>query len=353
MTDRKLTDLFGPEGATLSFKEPDKFEDIARNPESYRMLVAATRAVCRDWLKFLEGGTLDAIHPDVTVACARWNFIRCKYFKADYPRYMSYAFTPEQLATPGGNHGSFLDMLQDATTEQDDNKLYGITWLMAGKPSLIGLMAAQMPIADSRACLDFPVPTAAKFYDEYCPKGGAVLDPCHGWGGRYTGFLVAEKPRFYVGVDPSPVAHAGLEAIHEHLAPLAEPDKEAAFIFSPFEKAELDDFEFDVAFTSPPYNVEKYAGDQQTHVLYPEFPDFVRCFYRPMFEKVNHHLKLGGIFGLQVGSQQFPLRTTGMEIAQDIGLRMLTTEAHFVKRNPLHKTSDETGEVLMVFKKEA
>lgn len=302
-------------------------------------------------LTFFQSGKQ---HPDFTPAVARYHFLRAKYEGVDYPRWCSCIFTPQQLTTAFGNSGNFLDVLKKAATPDGHGANEGLLTLLHGDVSIRRVVATMgMPIGGARSPLDFPATTAAKLIDEYCPKGGRVLDPCHGWGGRYVGFLLARKPREYVGVDPSPISHRGLNDIQRTLAPMAEPDKRAAFINAAFEDANLAG-EFDFAITSPPYfNIGRYEGEHQSWRRYPDFDSWCRGFYSVLIRKTFSLLSPGASFCLIVGSQEYRLRDLGTEMAAAAGFDLIDSNAHIVKRNELRKTSEEHGETLLVLRKPA
>ena len=123
----------------------------------------------------------------------------------------------------------------------------------------------------------------------------------------------------YVGVDPSREAHDGLLREFDAFGQYCE-GMEAEFILSPFEDVDLGNRQFDMALTSPPYfDVEQYHGEGQAHERYSNYDKWVECFYWPMIHKVYQHLKPGGVFCLQVGSQSYPLLKDGMRLAKQAG----------------------------------
>ena len=169
--------------------------------------------------------------------------------------------------------------------------------------------------------MDFPANTAAELIREFAPSGGAVLDPCHGWGGRFTGACIADVG-LYVGCDPSDEAHAGLERMADAFLQYC-PDTKSQFILSPFEDADLSGQMFDFALTSPPYfDVEQYHGENQSHVRFPNYDLWRDCFYRTLIEKTYQHLKDGAVFALNVGGKSYPLIRDGQEIARSVGFHI-------------------------------
>lgn len=158
----------------------------------------------------------------------------------------------------------------------------------------------------------------------------------------------------YVGVDPSHEAHAGLVREYEAFAQYCE-DTQAELLLSPFEDVDLEGRVFDMALTSPPYfDVEQYHGEGQAHERYGNFELWVNGFYRPMIEKVYQHLKPGGVFCLQVGSQSYPLLKVGVSIAKEIGFAVEDIRPLGGGTNSsLHNNTDEDeeNEKIIILKK--
>lgn len=285
-----------------------------------------------------------------TKGLAQAKFIRAKYYREHYPQWMSLYFCPQRLWTSANDRSPFEQMELIAEGKTDS----GIAGLrtMTGDHLLL-LLKGSYPFGGARMPMDFPAPVARSLIEEFGGKGCRVLDPCHGWGGRLCGALLADVS-LYVGVDPSPEAHAGLEKAAEAFLPFCE-DTEVELIQSPFETADLEGREFDMAITSPPYfDVEQYHGEQQAHLQYPQYDKWVKGFYRPLIERTYNALKRGGVFILQVGSQTYPLLKDGIAIAESIGffvedIRPLgggTSSA-------LHKNTDEDedNEKIIVLRK--
>jgi ParB-like chromosome segregation protein Spo0J/SAM-dependent methyltransferase len=305
--------------------------------------------VLGDWCEHIrraaEGGFLS---PKITPGCAAWHFIRAKYLGASYPGVASLAFCPERFWTGGCHKKSAVDVVLAARTHAPSMR--GIRFATDETPSFERVLAYGLPMAGGRIPLDFPAHLARDLIDEFSPPSARVLDPCHGWGGRYVGFLLSEKARVYVGVDPSPHAHAGLIRTRDTLAPFAEDDKAAEFIEQPFEDVELTG-EFDFALTSPPYfKVEQYAGEETSTRRYRRFDAWVKGFYLPLLEKTARHLKPGGVFALQVGSQSYPLAETATKNAAACGLT-LVEKRNAGMNNSLQQTPEETAEAILILRR--
>ena len=285
-----------------------------------------------------------------TKGLAQAKFIRAKYYGEHYPQWMSLYFCPQRFWT-SANKCSVFEKMEQVASGETDAGLAGMR--TASGDDLLLLLKGSYPYAGARMPMDFPAPRARALIEEFGGKGCRVLDPCHGWGGRLCGALLADVS-LYVGVDPSPEAHAGLERAAEAFLPYCE-DTEVELIQSPFETADLEGREFDMAITSPPYfDVEQYHGEQQAHLQYPQYDKWVKGFYRPLIERTYNALKRGGVFILQVGSQTYPLLKDGIAIAESIGffvedIRPLgggTSSA-------LHKNTDddEDNEKIIVLRK--
>ena len=286
-----------------------------------------------------------------TKGLAQAKFIRAKYYGEHYPQWMSLYFCPQRFWT-SANKCSVFEKMEQVASGETDAGLAGMR-TASGDDLLLLLLKGSYPYAEARMPMDFPAPRARALIEEFGGKGCRVLDPCHGWGGRLCGALLADVS-LYVGVDPSPEAHAGLERAAEAFLPYCE-DTEVELIQSPFETADLEGREFDMAITSPPYfDVEQYHGEQQAHLQYPQYDKWVKGFYRPLIERTYNALKRGGVFILQVGSQTYPLLKDGIAIAESIGffvedIRPLgggTSSA-------LHKNTDddEDNEKIIVLRK--
>ncbi len=64
---------------------------------------------------------------------------------------------------------------------------------------------------------------AAALYDRYLPpEGGAVYDPCAGWGGRLLGSLACRKVKKYTATEPARLTFDGLCAMRDELLPMVK-----------------------------------------------------------------------------------------------------------------------------------
>lgn len=134
-------------------------------------------------------------------------------------------------------------------------------------------------------------PAVAKcIYDNYCIKGGSVLDFSSGWGDRLAGFH-ASHCSSYVGIDPNTNLIKGYDEQNK----LYKTGKFVNMIPAPAEKVVLHD-EFDLVFTSPPYfQIERYTKDpNQSYKKYKKLDGWLKGFLFPSLTHSWQQLKVGG-----------------------------------------------------------
>lgn len=284
----------------------------------------------------------------LTKGFAQAKFLRAKYYGEHYPQWVSLYFCPQRFMTARD------ESLYNAMKAVVNGKSPKGFRTSVSDSILFGILKNSYPVAlGAKLPTDFPANTAANLIREFAPANAAILDPCHGWGGRFVGALIADAS-LYVGCDPSEEAHAGLERTAEAFLHYC-PDTKAEFLLSTFEDADLGWRLFDFAITSPPYfDVEQYHGENQSHLRYPKYDLWRDGFYRDMIEKTYNSLKNGCVFVLQVGSQRYPLLKDGIKIAENIGfvvedirpLRGMTA-------TPLHGNTDddEENEKIVILRK--
>lgn len=118
-------------------------------------------------------------------------------------------------------------------------------------------------------------PTVARFiYQEFCPAGGKVWDPCAGYGGRLLGALAAGVQ--YVGTDVDEETIRGNEQLASLLGMAAE------LHCCPAE--EFTSSAVDLVFTSPPYfDQERYSeAASQSWQRYDTLDAWLEGFLRPV-----------------------------------------------------------------------
>ena len=288
----------------------------------------------------------------LTKGLAQAKFIRAKFYGEHYPQWMSLYFCPQRFWTSASKLSPFsrMDLIRNGKT---DAGIAGLRTLSGDHLLLLILLKGSYPFGGARMPIDFPANTAADLIREFAPADAAVLDPCHGWGGRFTGACIADVAH-YVGCDPSEEAHAGLERMAEAFLPYC-PETKADFLLSPFEDADLCGQMFDFALTSPPYfDVEQYHGENQSHVRFTKYDIWCDGFYRTLIEKTYHHLKDGAVFALNVGGKSYPLIRDGQDIARSVGFRVEDVRPLGCgTASALHNNSDtdEDNEKIIILRK--
>ena len=283
----------------------------------------------------------------LTLGMCKAKFIRAKYYGEKYAQNLSLYFCPSMIkvANPSGEGGgnaprSFYSQMEKIA--KGDTKT-GISGLRVSSGDGNVTKTTNYPwYGLGIPCSDFNANTCRDLLQEF--GGGRVLDPCHGWGGRLVGALLADV-QSYTGVDPSDEASAGVhkiaDAYHEY-----SPETKVTLLKMPFEDTELEAGAYDIAITSPPYfDVELYHGEQQSHVRYPKYDLWRDGFYRQLIAKVYDYLRDGGTFILQVGSQKYPLLEDGKKIAAEVGFRLLDVRPlGGMTSSALHGNTDEDEE---------
>lgn len=191
----------------------------------------------------------------ITPHTAKIDFIKFCHYNKEYFRYNSLAFHKQQFVTNGDRLSVYEGLKNVHSGKINAERLRFVigdkfSKIPNGTLSFIG---ARMP-------LDFPASLSKELINEFCIEGGAVLDPCSGWGGRLVGFL-ASCASTYEGVDASPLQVEGDLKIFETFKDCTKEEKSVKITCSPFEKYETGKERFDFALTSPPYfDTEEYIG---------------------------------------------------------------------------------------------
>jgi hypothetical protein len=167
---------------------------------------------------------------------------------------------------------------------------------------------------------------AAYIYDKYLPKGGVVIDPCMGWGGRLFGCL--DKNIKYYGYDLNPNSIKANKDLKKFLG-----HRIGETLFSCADSSVIDFPDGDLLFTSPPYdNCEHYHGINSAITQ-----------TKPILE--NIFKKFGGIVALNVPKRQEELC---ISIAKNHGFKLFEKlemkTASFMGR-------EKTYEPILIFKK--
>lgn len=142
-------------------------------------------------------------------------------------------------------------------------------------------------------------PTVAKWvYQNYCPPGGSVWDPCAGYGGRLMGAAAAGVR--YIGTDVEQETVDG----NLHLAEVLGVGDTCHAVLSPAEDFNPPDV--DLVFTSPPYfDVEQYStSEQQSYQRHKTYQEWVGGFLRPVIRTAHNALRLDGHLVLNVADKR-------------------------------------------------
>jgi len=339
-------DFLGIKGLEIDVADKDS-SPPALTPEAELLIKEAWVQWASEILKTIEIlGKEKIFCQSFTPGALKIYFLESLYKGKHFPRSATTARQFHRMFCSGdGDNGSIVDMLMKM--QSDIKYAYNLKFALQDKPSVEKLMSVSaVPMAGHKAPPDFPVELATKIMNEFA-TGGNILDPCHGWGGRFIGFLLSSA-NLYHGVDASDITSQGLKDIRNDLIGYVE-NKEAKFFCKPFEDFKPKSNFYDLAFTSPPYfDREIYQGGEQVNIRYKTYEEFVEGFYFKMFDNVFRGLKPGGHFVLQVGIQKYDLDEQAMKAAQKVGLKF--KEKRFTEmKGMLDGEEDEAKEIILVF----
>ena len=132
---------------------------------------------------------------------------------------------------------------------------------------------------------------------DWFPIPDTLLDPCAGWGGRLIGCAM-RGVREYVGIDTNIQLKESYEKMKEFLSTKSEI--KISMYFCDATTFDYSKIRYDMVMTSPPYmKKEIYTG-------MPEYIDFNREFYQPMFSKSWAGLSDGGLYILNIPNNVLP-----------------------------------------------
>lgn len=332
--------------------ESQRGDGVEAIPTVEKLLNEAMRNNARE---FLEQYNYDMkrgwLPRGVTEGFCQAQFLKAKYYGVSYKSVYNLYFQPKRFICPSGvkKNSNYIDVFQRIADGQDAC-LAGLRTI-THDGNITHLYATAYPLGVA-ASADFPPEIARQLYSEFCAKGRSkVLDPCHGWGGRLVGALLADVES-YTGVDPSNDANEGVIKIAKAFGKYGET--KINIIQKCFEDTDLEDETFDFALTSPPYfDVEKYEGENTSHKRYPKYDLWRDGFYKALISKTYKALKDGGIFCLQVGSQSYPLKEDGIAIAEQVGFQVVKVRPMGGSTNSGLKTKKDSdkGEVIIILKK--
>ena len=181
-------------------------------------------------------------------------------------------------------------------------------------------------------------PMVARYlYGIYCPPGGAVWDPCAGFGGRLLGALASDAT--YVATEVDPETLAGNQRLAEHFGAVGR----VSLHLCPAEEFNPPDVDF--VFTSPPYyHQERYQGGEQSWKKYGTVDEWGEGFLRPLLERARQAVDARdgkvalNIADVKTSDGVVPLESMALSRAQEVGLRLVATLkmplARLNKRDP-------------------
>jgi len=285
------------------------------------------------------------------------HFVRAQIYGDEIPRTATMAYTWHRFYVAGSEYP--FDGLFDAAVGEDaerrDKVRRGVRFVMGTEIAFPKLISSNLPILGYRIPNDFPISLAKQLINRYCPEGGRVLDPCHGWGGRMVGFMLSHALH-YTGIDPAPHSPC-LQEMFDDLSVFLYDDKKIKLINKPFEDVDsLQPSSFDFAFTSPPYfDTEKYDGEESSWRRYGTLSDWMDGFYLRMIEEVAIALKPGAYFALQV-TPKLKMVEEARRIGEGCGLKYVGTDNTVMRRyNSVtaknENSSTEPFEVIAVFQR--
>lgn len=327
---------------------PDEMQEQEKDEHVEELLNAAMVQYIAEYARMIDycmKADFGSFLPDGrSVGYAKLQYIKAKFYGGKYDGKNSYIFTPQQYFCRSRQGRSYYDVMQGIIA----GKKCGIAGFrtMTGDGNLNKSISNQYRIAGASAS-DFPPMKARDIFRAYY-NGGRVLDPCHGWGGRLVGAMLADVEE-YVGVDPSPDAHAGVSKIYEAFSVYQET--KVTLIQKPFEDCEWKDGEFDFALTCPPYfDVEKYSGEDTSTNRYPKFEQWCKYFYEPLIVNTMNALKEDGVFAIIVGSQLYQLADKAKEICTSHGYKIQRSEDKIFATN-MNGTDEEKIDSLFLISK--
>tara|TARA_R110000787_G_scaffold10063_3_gene34518 strand:- start:5330 stop:6274 length:945 start_codon:yes stop_codon:yes gene_type:complete len=171
----------------------------------------------------------------------------------------------------------------------------------------------------NKAITFFKPSTAKHLVQRFTEPGAVVFDPCAGWGGRILGTLSAG--RRYVGCDTNPKVKVYADTM---LSVLNIPEGQGTInTCSCLEW--IPDYQYDFAFTSPPYsNLEVY----EEMVEFVDDDDYFIGFLIPMINTCLNFVKDGcpvainvseKIYNTLVGKYEYPECVEKIDFLQQMG----------------------------------
>lgn len=199
-------------------------------------------------------------------------------------------------------------------------------------------------------------PSVAKWvYHNFCPRGGWILDPSAGWGGRALGAMALPELN-YVGVDPHEAALKGNREMEGDLEGLTSTRCTFSLGCAEDLMPTMESESFDCIFTSPPYfDVEKYDDSpDQSHQKFPEYDQWKRDFLGVIIGEAARLLKPGGWFLLNVSEVVRNKYLLGQDVRDMAKRYFALTHTYYYSINPRANFSEEhrtRSEPIFLFRK--
>lgn len=222
--------------------------------------------------------------------------------------------------------------------------------------------------AGSQTLANFRPGFAMYLYRRYGVKGGVVLDPCTGYGGRLVGWHCSRLGGHYIGVDPSTKTSKGNWAMAQELGfTTGEREKLVTLIVKPFEEVSkvllyiLNGEKVDFSFTSPPYfSKEKYSEEAtQSWVRYKTIEEWTEGFLFPLMKINADVLRPGAVCAINiadvnVNGKTIPLEDLTVEGGKRAGLPLEETlRFEMPHRTGTHAQKFTADEPVFIFRKPA
>ena len=187
-------------------------------------------------------------------------------------------------------------------------------------------------VGQIRSCLNFRPGIAMYIYKRFGKKGGVVLDPCTGYGGRLVGWIASQNHGKYIGVDPATITQQHNRKLADSLGVGAKVQLfTECFEDFNIKKQKLTNA-VNLVFTSPPYFFKEHYSEEKTqsYMRYPKFKLWLNSFLRPLIQKSYEVLKPGGVFAINIADMQYSNKTYPLELftvqyAEDCGFKIRET----------------------------
>jgi len=205
-------------------------------------------------------------------------------------------------------------------------------WMELGKkPNPSGVRRILRTRDGVRSVVNFKPAIAKYFYDNYCPVGGLVLDPCAGFGGRLSGCIASNRGICYHGIDPqsnTAIGNMKLASFYaDHWRSIGGRRWKFGFRFD-LGCAEdimpsLPDNSYDLIFTSPPYfNTEQYDTSlSQSYLKFPTYDLWREGFLFRVLSESFRMVRDSGYILINVKNyKRYPIASDVLEFAKKLGL---------------------------------